>query len=173
MSLIFQKRPFNYEYKVGIANLVDVESGPVTVTGAPTGVDRPLHRLVLPRNTLVMSGQKATLVTAGVRSGGGTIPTVNLDIGATRVMADALTFSGLNGILYRFEMFRQLNDLIVVIMGLQDTPLALNLSTIGVGAARQRLVGFDFSIDQAIQFSVTLTAIAESITQEATHLSVE
>lgn len=69
MSLIFQKPPFNYQYKVGISNQVDYRLDPIVATGVVAGAN--LHDLIVPARALVQDGQKLFITAFGRATGAG------------------------------------------------------------------------------------------------------
>lgn len=94
MSTIFQKPPQNYQYYVGLGNLVDYDTTVVNRTGPVTNGN--LQSLTIPGNTLVQAGQKVNLSAQGsynsvtvaaaninVTVNGTQIGGVNLPVGAT------------------------------------------------------------------------------------------
>lgn len=76
MSLIFQKPPFTYQYKVGVENLIDYGVTLATVNGPITG---NLHLLVVPERVLVQDGQRLRFEIRGTVTGGAGTKVFRLD----------------------------------------------------------------------------------------------
>lgn len=174
MSNIFQKRPFNYGYQVGILNQVDYEVIPVTLTGVIA--DTLLQDLVIPGNVLVQDGQRLSLIAMGRKTLPIAGPTYIMRVNGITIFLDAFaSHAGEQGWKMTSDLIRQGNDLVCVtdgrFLGVLVAPT--NAAEQGSSSNFAKLINVDFSQPLAIAMSVALPGAGDSFTQEVSYVSVQ
>lgn len=107
MSSIFQKPPFNYQYKVGILNAVDFDNATRTATGIASDVD--LSSVVLPSGAWVQDGQRIFLTASGRSTGAGN-KTIDLRLNTNLLFQLTVAPTNNTGWFLETEILRRANN---------------------------------------------------------------
>lgn len=170
---IFQKPPFNYQYQVGIANLVDYEFDPISLVAPVT--DGLLQNVVIPGRTFVQNGQRAQVNAYGQATAhGATLINFSVLLNVAVIMTPS---TGTNGSPHGWEMqlvFMRLSPTSLLFFGLWDFNhgtggVCVNLGHQGTFAV---LTGLNLEADLTIQFRAT-SAGTETITQNASWVTIQ
>lgn len=171
MSKIFQKPPNDYQYQVGIANLIDVEDEEIIVNGAVG--ETPLQNVTVPASVMVLRGQSLDIRAIGRQTGAAAVKTIRLRANGVEIYQNQFTNTS-NFQAWSFDgiLFRQQNNLIGV--GDMKSQLQLgpaNPSAVGTETAYFQLDNFNFDIPLELSFSVEIAG-AEQVTQKLTRVYV-
>ena len=157
MGTIFQKPPNNYQYLVGIENLVDYQTGSVSVSGpiAPGN----LHLLNAPANVLVQDGQSFKFHCRGSMAGTAGTKTLSLVVPGVGTVNLAIFAAAEQGsFTSEFRITRGLFEGGETIQLAGVTVLGVNNTANFVRLNRFNLIGYVVNTAKAFQFTVTLSA---------------
>lgn len=172
LSLIFQKPPFNYQYQVGLANLVDYAVAPVTVNGPV--VNGLLQSLTVKARTFAQDGQNLSVIATGTSQLATTAGDVTVTVNGTQIGGTNILIGGPDGWRLQVEMQRQGGDLLCSLFMLLDLVLtgAVQTTLPATRATYFRLTPVNFEQDIIIQFRGSAPATGP-ITQDACWASIQ
>lgn len=169
MSLIFQKPPFNYQYKVGIANAVDVETVPVQQDAPVT--DGVMQDVVLPGRAFAQDGQRFRAIGIGTLDNPTGTAIFNVTVNGVLVGVGTVGLAvPQRGFKIEVELFRQAANLRVVTtfnMGI------LSGSAPVVNQAFSTLAAFNFSQPVTVVFRFSSSTPPDTATQVLSFADIE
>lgn len=171
---IYQKPPFTYQYIVGLANLIERATTPVTFTNS-TGGDVNLQRVTIVPGAFVQDGQKVSLFGVGSAVNASGTPTIGLKLNDSAVFSFLKSASGTpSGWRIESELMRAGADL--VITSKAEYAFELTAATLSTPLRRQNkftLGGFNFAEQQInLAFFTNIAVAGDSVTQNTSHLYI-
>ena len=183
MGAIFQKPPYNYQYYVGVSNLVNYRFDAVQQTAPVT--NGALHNnIVIPARTIVQSGQILDVKAFGnMGAHGATSVTVEALLNGSVVFTGT---SAANGTPHAWEMWIRFFTLDKAAgQSLMNATYITNIANaVATGVIVSSLgaqntlnpfggAGFGFDVDNVLSFRTTDAGGAENINQFGTYVSVQ
>src|SRR5262245_32543136 len=167
MSRIFQKSPFNYEYKVGVYNAADYNPNQNLATGVVN--NQLLSSALVVGGAYVRDGQEIHIYAAG-RSGGTGSKTLRLRLN-TLTLAQATAITPTNNTGWTFEaILRRISSTVLYktvkfFYNLGETP-GMGVATT-IGTSGSMTPGFDIgAVDLTFDVHVDVAVASETLRQD-------